>query len=167
MASPAPRLELTLTPGSADDLDSIMVVMSAAFGDRYGEAWTRSQCAGILPMHGIHLTIARDEDDGVAGFSLVRHVADESELLLIAVNPARHRQGIGSQLLEAFLEQAKFDGARRVHLEVRDGNPAIRMYRASGFAQVGRRRGYYKGSDGSRFDALTFARDLDGKYSAE
>ena len=167
MASPLPRLDLTLVPGSSDDLDSIMVVMSAAFGDRFGEAWTRSQCAGILPMHGIHLTLARDEDDGIAGFSLVRHVADESELLLIAVDPALHRQGIGSKLLRDFLDQAKADGARRVHLEVRDGNPAIAMYRASGFAQVGRRRGYYKGSDGSRFDALTFARDLDGQDAAE
>jgi ribosomal-protein-alanine N-acetyltransferase len=160
MASPVPRLDYTLVPGSADDLDSIMEVMSAAFSERFGEAWTRSQCAGILPMRGIHLTLARDDHNEIAGFSLVRNVADESELLLIAVDPARHRQGIGSQLLQDFLDQAEADGARRVHLEVRDGNPAIAMYRASGFAQVGRRRGYYKGSDGSRFDALTFALDL-------
>jgi hypothetical protein len=34
------------------------------------------------------------------------------------------------------------------------------MYRAAGFAPVGRRRKYYHASDGSQFDALTFARDL-------
>ena len=50
--------------------------------------------------------------------------------------------------------------ARPVHLEVRDGNPAVAMYRAAGFAPVGRRRNYYQGSDGRRHDALTFARDL-------
>ena len=29
--------------GSSDDLDAVMVIMEAAFGDRFGEAWTRSQ----------------------------------------------------------------------------------------------------------------------------
>ena len=30
-----------------------MAVMDGAFGDSFGEAWTRSQCAGILPMDGV------------------------------------------------------------------------------------------------------------------
>jgi ribosomal-protein-alanine N-acetyltransferase len=34
------------------------------------------------------------------------------------------------------------------------------MYRAAGFTPVGRRRNYYRGSDGLRFDALTYALDL-------
>lgn len=161
MASPVPRLDLTIGPGNADDLDSVMDVMTAAFDERYGEAWTRSQCAGILPMSGIHLTLARAGDGAaISGFSLARHIAGESELLLLAVRPRQHRHGIGSRLLERFLADAGGDGATRVHLEVRDGNPAVAMYRRAGFAPVGRRRGYYRGKDGGRYDALTFARDL-------
>jgi ribosomal-protein-alanine N-acetyltransferase len=34
------------------------------------------------------------------------------------------------------------------------------MYRAAGFSPVGRRRNYYHAADGSRYDALTFARNL-------
>ncbi len=157
MAGRDPVVEL----GGADDLDSVMAVMESAFGDRFGEAWTRSQCAGILPMAGVTLSLARTGPDGkVAGFSLVRSAAGESELLLIAVAPNHHRQGIGSALLEDFLARARAAGVTRVHLEVRDGNAATEMYRSAGFAPVGRRRNYYRASDGQRFDALTFARTV-------
>jgi ribosomal-protein-alanine N-acetyltransferase len=147
--------------GASGELDQVMAVMETAFGARYGEAWTRSQCAGILPMAGVTLTLARDPESGETfGFSLVRSVADEAELLLLAVVPDRHRRGIGARLLDDFLNRARACGVGRVHLEVRDGNPAVRMYRTAGFAQVGRRKNYYQGTDGRRFDALTLAREL-------
>ena len=150
-----------LSRGASRDLDPVMAVMEAAFGDRYGEAWTRSQCAGILPMTGVTLTVAREcRNESIVGFALFRSVAGESELLLLAVMPDEQRRGIGRALLDEFIEAARRDGAGRVHLEVRDGNPAIAMYRAAGFAPVGRRRKYYHGADGRHFDALTFARDL-------
>jgi len=149
-----------LEPGTSQDLDAVMAVMTAAFGDRFGEAWTRSQCAGILPMAGVSLMVARDERGDPVGFSLFRTVADESELLLLAVLPARHRQGIGRRLLDDFVVRSRNQGAGRVHLEVREGNPAIAMYRAAGFEPVGRRRKYYHARDGREFDALTFARQL-------
>jgi len=151
---------IRLEAGTSDDLADVMRIMEAAFGTAYGEAWTRSQCAGILPMSGVSLTIARDRDSGKAsGFSLVRTVADESELLLIAVLPAQHRQRVGSQLLGHFLDRARHAGVGRVHLEVRDGNPAVRMYQGAGFVQVGRRRDYYQSPNGDRYDALTLARE--------
>ena len=150
-----------LNRGSSEELDDAMAVMESAFGDKYGEAWTRSQCAGILPMTGVSLYLARDEgSDTVVGFSLFRSVADESELLLLAVSPARHREGIGSRLLDHFMGHARSNGVRRVHLEVRDGNPAIEMYRSAGFVQIGRRRNYYHARDGGRFDAITLAREV-------
>jgi ribosomal-protein-alanine N-acetyltransferase len=150
-----------LGTGNSGDLDGVMEVMTAAFGNRYGEAWSRSQCAGILPMAGVSLTIARDYESGDAiGFSLSRRVADEAELLLLAVLPDRHREGVGTCLLDDFIDRARANGVLRVHLEVRDGNPAIAMYRAAGFAAAGRRRNYYYGADGLRFDALTYARQV-------
>jgi [ribosomal protein S18]-alanine N-acetyltransferase len=152
---------MRLARGTSRDLDAVMEVMTGAFGDRYGEAWTRSQCAGILPMTGVTLTVAQHSESGaVVGFSLIRSIADESELLLLAVTPERQGRGIGRALLEQFIDRARDDGASRVHLEVREGNPAIAMYRAAGFMPVGRRRKYYHGSGGEQFDALTFARDL-------
>lgn len=145
---------IRLRPGELDDLDHVMRIMSAAFQPCYGEAWTRSQCAGILPMAGVSLTVAED-DRGVAGFSLMRCIADEAELLLIAVDPGRQHCGIGHSLLDHFIAHARAGGAVQLHLEVRDGNPAVQMYRAAGFAPAGRRRNYYHGPDGKSYDAVT------------
>ena len=161
MATPALDHAVRLRPGDSRDLDNVMEIMDAAFGNRFGEAWTRSQCAGILPMTGVSLVVARDAETGsMVGFSLSRSVADEAELLLLAVDPKRHREGIGTLLLDEFMDRARTNGVTRVHLEVRDGNPAIDMYRESGFVAVGRRRNYYHAPAGARFDALTLARDF-------
>lgn len=150
-----------IEPGSSADLDKVMTVMDHAFDRRFGEAWTRSQLGGIMPMAGVSLILAREPDSGAAiGFSLFRTVVDESELLLIAVAPSHHRRGIGGMLLHDFLHRARNDGVTRVHLEVRDGNSAVALYRKAGFAPVGRRRNYYHGSDGRRFDAVTLAYQL-------
>jgi [ribosomal protein S18]-alanine N-acetyltransferase len=143
-----------LRRGSGDDLDEVMRIMSAAFQPCFGEAWTRSQCAGILPMHGVTLTLAEQGGQPV-GFSLMRAVADEAELLLLAVDPAEQRRGIGHALLDDFIAGALASGGHRLHLEVRDGNPAVDLYRASGFAAAGRRRNYYHGPDGKSYDAVT------------
>ena len=161
MATPALAEQVRIEPGGPDRIDSVMNVMNGAFGDRFGEAWTRSQLSGILPMGGVFLTLAINRgSDAVVGFSLVRTVADESELLLIAVIPDDQRRGVGGLLLDDFLERARSGGVRRVHLEVRDGNRAIGMYRAAGFSQVGRRRNYYQAADGKRYDAITLACEL-------
>jgi ribosomal-protein-alanine N-acetyltransferase len=149
-----PSALVRLRPGRLDDLDDVMRIMSAAFQSCFGEAWTRSQCAGILPMHGVSLTVAEGHR-GAAGFSLARCIADEAELLLIAVEPANQRSGVGQFLLDDFIETARDAGASKLHLEVRDGNPAIAMYRAAGFEAAGRRRNYYRGPDGHTYDAVT------------
>ena len=99
-------------------------------------------------------------DGKVAGFSLHRTVAAEAELLLLAVAPERRRRGFGRGLLDHFIADARAAGAEKVHLEVRENNAALAMYKAAGFRLVGRRRDYYCGKDGSRFDALTFAKDV-------
>lgn len=149
-----PEISIALRSGEADDLDAVMGIMCSAFSPCFGEAWTRSQCAGILPMNGVSLTIA-EGDNGPAGFSLVRAVADEAELLLLAVDPAEQRCGIGQALLDDFIDRAHDQGARKLHLEVRDGNSAMGLYLAAGFVPAGRRRNYYHGPDGEAFDAVT------------
>lgn len=149
--------DVQIERGTSEDLDAVMEVMDAAFGQRFGEAWTRSQLAGILPMGGVSLVLANEPDGHAIGFSLTRTVADESELLLLGVLPEHHRRGVGRRLLDDFLERARNEGVARVHLEVRDGNPAVAMYHSAGFSPVGRRRNYYHAPDGRRFDAITLA----------
>ena len=146
-----------LTSGGLADLAAVMAVMDDSFDAAFGEAWTSSQCAGLLPLPGVWLTLAR-LDDEVAGFALSREVAGEAELLLLAVRRRDQARGLGKTLLEAFVTDARKRGATRLHLEVREGNPAAKLYEQAGFSLVGRRRHYYSGRDGQLHDALTLAR---------
>lgn len=143
--------------GGLGDLDQVMTVMNSSFDPHFGESWTAAQCAGLLPLPGVWLTLARDEN-GPQGFALARIVADEAELLLLAVCQDAQRRGIGKSLLDRFGRSARARGATRLHLEVREGNQAIRLYEQAGFALVGRRRDYYNGPNGMTYDALTLAK---------
>ena len=152
---------ITLCDGSLADLDAVMRVMDESFDPRFGEAWTASQCAGLLPLPGVWLTLARDEG-AVIGFALARNVADEAELLLLAVRGSKQGLGVGKMLLDRFTEQARERGATRVHLEVREGNQALSLYHRANFTLVGRRRNYYSGHAGQTWDALTLAKSAHG-----
>lgn len=148
-----------LRTGGAADLAQVDAVMRAAFDPRFGEAWTQQQCLGMLSLPGVWLTLA-ETDAGVAGFALSRTTGEEAELLLLATSPEARGRGVGGALLRAVIGEARARGARQLHLEVRAGNDAVRLYRREGFEKVGERRAYYRGRNGDLFDAQTYARDL-------
>jgi ribosomal-protein-alanine N-acetyltransferase len=149
----------------ADDIDRIMTVMAAAFDPAFGEAWNRRQVEDALLVGNCHyLLIGNDGEapppgEPVAGFSLSRFGYAEEELLLFAVDPNSRRRGLGAKLLARFAASAQARGAERLLLEMRQDNPAERLYRQFGFTPVGRRAGYYRTPVGVRLDALTFACD--------
>lgn len=149
-----------------DHIDRIMAVMQAAFDPAFGEAWNRRQVEDALLVGNCHYLLidAAGEEppqgEAAAGFSLSRHGYKEEELLLFAVDPAHRRRGLGQTLLARFASAARERGAQRLLLEMRQDNPAERLYRSFGFLPVGRRAGYYRTPTGARLDALTFACDL-------
>lgn len=97
------------------------------------------------------LWLAESPERGLAAFCLAWCIADEVEILDLAVHECFRRQGVARRLLRLFLEEARKLGAARAFLEVRAGNfPAVRLYQSLGFEQAGRRERYY--SDGE--DAL-------------
>lgn len=144
----------------ADDLDRIMAVMEAAFEPQYGEAWNRRQVEDALILGNCHFGLVHD-GSLCAGFYLSRFAYDEEELLLLGVVPEQRGRGYGARLLEQFIDGARSRHAQRVLLEMREGNPAERLYRRYGFEQIGKRPDYYRGTNGQRINALTFACQLD------
>lgn len=149
-----------------DDVDSLMAIMAAAFEPYYGEAWTRRQIEDALIIGNCHYLLVNENGHAVgnretaAGFALSRTGYEEEELLLFAVLPNCRRKGIGSTLLTQLCSAAKIRGARRLLLEMRQGNPAEALYRSFGFQSIGKRPDYYRMQDGSRCDAITFACDI-------
>jgi ribosomal-protein-alanine N-acetyltransferase len=80
----------------------------------------------------------------VVGFVVYRIVADEMEILNLAVDPEARRQGIGSSLVGHAIERARGAEAKHVYLEVRESNAGARgFYAAASFAENGRRKDYY------------------------
>jgi ribosomal-protein-alanine N-acetyltransferase len=148
-----------LRTADARDIDAVDRVMVAAFDPRYGEAWTRSQALGVLAMPGVRLTLAL-VDDSVAGFAMIRSIMDEAELLLLAVDPVRRRAGLGGSLLRAVEADCAARGIRKIHLEVRSTNPAVRLYANHGFDKIGERPSYYRGREGKLSDAHTYSKAL-------
>lgn len=148
-----------LRHGGIADLGLVERMMQAAFDPRFGEAWTHNQCLGLLAMPGVWLTLARVRDEP-AGFALSRAVVGEAELLLLATTPGFRRRGVAAALLRSVMADAIGHGAKTLHLEVRQGNDAIKLYRAAGFAKVGERRDYYRGHGGQAYDALTYSRAI-------
>lgn len=158
-----PAFQLITGLAAEDALGPVMQIMHHAFDPRYGEAWNHSQTRSMLALPLTHLllaeTIATEPDRaGVpVGFAMTRRVADEEELLLIAVAPEWRQFGAGSSLLNQVVENAREAGVSRVHLEMRSNNPAMHLYSKFGFQPVGLRKDYYQGSDSQRYDALTMA----------
>lgn len=150
---------IDLRDGDVRDLDKIDRIMAEAFDPRFGEAWTRSQVIGILAVPGVWLSIA-DVAGRASGFALTRGVLDEAELLLLAVSPTARRRGVGAALLRSVLADCVDRKIATLHLEVREGNDAIRLYNNAGFFKVGERRDYYRSQTGQKYSAITLQRKI-------
>lgn len=156
-------MTVTLREGNEGDIGELMDVMEHAFDPLFGEAWNAGQCLGIMSLPDVWLSFA-EAGERTVGFALSRLLMDEAELLLLAVEPDARGQGVGRALIERTVEIAVGKGAHRLLLEVRDGNQALDLYQGSGFSEIGRRRDYYRGSDGTTRDALTLARPIGDRF---
>jgi ribosomal-protein-alanine N-acetyltransferase len=149
-----------------DDVDRIMAIMIEAFDPEYGEAWNRNQVESALLTGNCHVILVGPdgappaEGEPAAGFALSRAIAGEEELLLFAVAPRYRRSGLGAKMLASLFDAAKARQITDIHLEMRRGNPAERLYCANGFLVVGERPNYYRTSSGKRIDAITFRRQV-------
>ena len=84
-------------------------------------------------------------DKAVVGYGGWICYGDEAHGTNIAVDPQRHRLGIGTRLLHDLVSQAIEMGGHAVSLEVRVTNwGAQRLYGRFGFRPVGIRRNYYQ-----------------------
>jgi ribosomal-protein-alanine N-acetyltransferase len=75
---------------------------------------------------------------------VANHVDTEWELENIVVAEKSRRQGMGSRLLQAFVEHVRQSNGSFIFLEVRESNHAARaLYEGFSFEITGRRKAYY------------------------
>jgi ribosomal-protein-alanine N-acetyltransferase len=91
-----------------------------------------------------------DMSKNLAGYLLATIIADEAEILSIAVRADYQKFGRGAGLLEHFLVHIAAQDVKTVLLEVAaDNASALTLYHRHGFIKFGRRPSYYKRSDGN------------------
>ncbi len=130
-------------------------------GQSFYRGWPTADFQSFLEDRNTPAYIACDAKRRIAGFALIRTVADEAELLTIAVEPRWRGKGVGRALMEAAFADLMMSPARRMFLEVDEQNhAAIRLYERLGFSTISSRKGYYPRPDGSAATALVMARDL-------
>jgi ribosomal-protein-alanine N-acetyltransferase len=123
--------------------------LAALMADAHAHPWTPAQILSELRAEGAGgVLVARfhRSDGGVAacGSCCFRILADEVEILDVAVARTFRRRGVGRFLVRLALQRAARAGARVAWLEVRAGNgPARALYAGLGFEVYGVRRAYY------------------------
>jgi ribosomal-protein-alanine acetyltransferase len=122
--------------------------------------WTRGNFIDSLNCG--YVCRVNERGGEIVGYAMLRPVMDEAELLNIGVAAGHQRKGVGCLMLREMLEVARNRNMRRVFLEVRPSNTAaLALYRSTGFAEIGVRRGYYQNVGGNE-DAITMACKLAG-----
>lgn len=97
---------------------------------------------GLMSRNQLYLVI--DDEGTIAGYCGIMFVADEAEILNIAVDIPYRRQHLATELLNFVFEIGDENGINLYSLEVRENNaPAIALYNSCGFVPVGRRKEYY------------------------
>lgn len=137
------------------DAAGALADLHAAAFDR---PWPAAEIESLARSPGVAVLVAQDARGEALGFVMARRAADEAEILTLAVTPAARRRGVARALVEAVPEAMGLDSAS-LFLEVAADNAAARaLYVAAGFAEVGRRRGYYARIGGAAVDALVLRR---------
>jgi ribosomal-protein-alanine acetyltransferase len=142
------------------DIAALAALESLFPGDRLSRASFRH-----LLTRGHAGVWVRTERDRVVGNAVVlyRHGSRRARLYSLVTHPDCRGRGIGAQLLARAERAARERGCERMTLEVRpDNTAALALYRRCGYAETGRRRGFYE--DGS--DALCLERPLSASGNA-
>lgn len=109
----------------------------------HGSPWTVEQFAGTLEQPHLFYILAEIKEE-VVGFLGASMLQTEAEVYNIVVSSEHKRKGIGLGLLKEMKRMMQVNGTSECFLEVRVSNePAILLYKRSGFQPVGVRRKYY------------------------
>lgn len=125
-----------------DDLPDLLAIESASFAQPWTKVSFLSELSKVPPSLYV---IRRETSFCILGYICFWLVADELQMLNLAVRPDYRQQGLGRQLMSFLLTQAKEKNVSKVLLEVRPSNQvAIALYRSLGFKILYRRPGYYE-----------------------
>jgi ribosomal-protein-alanine N-acetyltransferase len=143
-----------IRPATPTDGPAVAALDAVLFGP---DAWAVDSVAAELCGERRRGVVALDGSGLLVGYAVTVLAGHTADLTRIAVARAHRRGGLARAMLRTVCRLAAEDGASRVLLEVAADNAgALALYTTEGFAEVGRRRRYYR--DGR--DALVLGRPL-------
>ncbi len=137
------------------DVEAVAVLERELFGH---DPWSPEQFWGELAhMPETRWYAVHEDDAGIDGYVGLFTVPPEADVQTIAVATRSQGRGLGRELLDALVEEARRRGCTQLFLEVlADNSPALALYEGAGFVSQGRRTDYY----GPGRDALVLRRRL-------
>lgn len=166
LAAPARTYLLDIMPGNQTDATphtptdataATLAATAASTADTQTASATDTQMTFTADTETSSATDTETPPE-IRGYAGFWYDGDDAELMTIGVGAAYQRQGIATALLDALIDRAREQGARRMLLEVRvDNEPALTLYLNAGFERIGLRKRYYQPGN---IDAYTMALDL-------
>lgn len=137
-----------------EDLDQVVQIEQECFSD----PWQRKYIEDELNNTELCKLYVYRQGDEVIAYGSIWLMFENCDIVKIAVKPLYQRRGLGQQMLDRLIYEAKCNGCEFVHLEVRHNNePAVNLYKKNGFETVRTRKHYYSNGD----DAFDMIRNID------
>lgn len=134
-----PNNKILIRKAWYEDIENIATLDAYVFSEN---AWSTESFTRELDLHFSRLFVA-EIDNKFAGYVLAWYIADEIQLLRIAVLPIFQRYKVGTLLVQHVINHAH--NQKKVVLEVADTNTGtIKFYTSLGFYSVGFRKNYYR-----------------------
>lgn len=125
---------------SHQDLDEVARLEKLSFSD----PWSKRSFEDEL-TNRFSIPLVVKSGTRIVGYACLWHIYEQMEIANIAVSPEFRGKGVGSTMMKRVLEVAKEKGCRSIILSVRKSNSAaISLYRRFGFAELERKKRYYR-----------------------
>lgn len=132
-------MNVLIEPLIKDEIPAIVEIEQHTFSN----PWAVSQFEEYLGKENKSILVAK-ADGHPAGYIIFEHVMDEGHISNLAVREKFRGRGIGRELVEFVLEEAKNIKIKWIELEVRESNKTARsFYSKYGFKEVRYRKEYY------------------------
>jgi ribosomal-protein-alanine acetyltransferase len=133
--------EISIVPMTAAHIDAIYEIELESFT----APWPKDAFPELMENPVATFITAISNDDTIVGFAAMYTIADEAQILNIAVTPNARNNGIGAKLLADLIDTATKRGATSIYLEVRESNTAAQsLYKKQNFTPIGKRKNYYQ-----------------------
>ena len=136
-----------------DDLEKIKNLLTSEFDEFWNYTTLKEELCSPFSTY----IIAKTQDGTILGFSGIKIVLDEADLMNIVTRKSMRNLGIASSMLEYLISYCKSSKIKSLNLDVNVQNSiAINLYKKYNFKEVGLRKKYYNNTYDAILMTLSF-----------